>query len=161
MSRPPSNLLVLIFLFISMKKSFVLLTALALAATGAFAQTASVAPAAPAMALRGHHKMKSPEKMADQRSHKMAQQLGLSADQQRQLAAALLTERQAMTSTTPVPADRQAMHRAMQTSHSQYEAQVKIILTPDQYTKYTAMQQQRHNQMRAKRQQRMGMSPSN
>ena len=105
--------------------------------------------------------MKSPEKMADQRSHKMAQQLGLSADQQRQLAAALLTERQAMTSTTPVPADRQAMHRAMQASHSQYEAQVKTILTPDQYTKYTAMQQQRHNQMRAKRQQRMGMSPSN
>ena len=143
-----------------MKKSLVLFAALTLAAAGAFAQTAPVAaPAAPPMAMHGHHKMQSPEKMADHRSQKMAQQLGLSADQQHQLAAALLAERQAMTTTAPGPADRRAMHQAMQATHAQYEAQVKTILTPDQYAQYTAMQQQRHDEQRAQRQQRTGVSP--
>ncbi len=141
-----------------MKNSCLLLAALAFSTVGAFAQTAP-APAAPAMAMHGPHKMQSPEKMAAHRSQKMAQQLGLSADQQHQLAAALLAERQAMTTTSPAPADRQAMHQAMQAGHAQYEAQVKTILTPDQYTKYTAMQQQRHDQRRAQRQQRTGVSP--
>ncbi len=147
-----------------MEKSLALLAALALAATGAFAQTAppmsAPVPAAPPMALKGHHKMKSPEQMAAHRSQKMAQQLGLSADQQQKLSAALLAERQAMTATAPAPADRQALHQAMQANHARYEAQVKAILTPDQYTRYTAMQQQRHDQMRAKHQQRTGTAPS-
>lgn len=141
-----------------MKNPRLLLAALALTATGAFAQTAP-APAAPPMAIPRHHKMQSPEKMAAHRSQKMAQQLGLSADQQHQLAAALLAERQAMTATAPAPADRQALHQAMQAGHAQYEAQVKTILTPDQYARYTAMQQQRHDQRRAQRQQRTGVSP--
>ncbi len=141
-----------------MKKSFVLFAALSFAATSAFAQTTpATAPTAPPMAMKGHHKMKSPEKMADQRSQKMAQQLGLSADQQSQLRAALLAERQAMTGTAA--ADRHAMHHAMQDNHARYEAQVKTILTPDQYTRYTAMQQQKRTEMHAKRQQRAGATP--
>lgn len=147
-----------------MKKSLALFAALALAATGAFAQTtpppAAPAPGPPPMALQGR-KMQSPEKMADHRSRKMAQQLGPSAGQQAQLRAALLAERQAMTSTAPgAPADRRALHRAMQANHAQYEAQVKAILTPDQFTQYTAMQQHR-DEARAKRQQRMGLAPTN
>lgn len=145
-----------------MNKSLVLFAALALATTGAFAQTAPPATApAPPMAHKGHHKMKSPEQMAARRSQKMAQQLGLSPDQQSRLQAALLAERQGMTAVAPAPADRKAMHQAMQANHAQYEAQVQAILTPAQLTQYTAMQQQKRTEAKAKRQQRTSSAPNN
>ena len=164
--RPRSNPLALIPLLTAMKKSLALFAALALAATGAFAQTtppsAAPAPAGPPLSTQRPHKVQSPEKMAAHRSRKLAQQLGLNADQQSRLQAALLAERQAMTSTAPgAPADRKAMHRAMQANHAQYEAQVRTILTPDQYTQYTALEQQHRADARAKRQQRIGMAPGN
>lgn len=141
-----------------MKNPLILLAALVLTAPGAFAQTSALAAPAPVV-LKSHHRMVPPEEMASHRSQKMAQQLGLSADQQSQLAAALLAERRAMTATAPAPADRRALHQAMQANHAQYEAQVKTILTPDQYARYTAMQQRRRDQHRAQRQQRTGVSP--
>lgn len=145
-----------------MNKSLALLAALALATTSAFAQT-TPPPAAPAppMARQGPHKMKSPEQMAARRSQKMAQQLGLSPGQQSRLQAALLAERQGMTAASPAPADRKALHQAMQANHAQYEAQVQAILTPAQFTQYTAMQQQKRTEMKAKRQQRTGLAPNN
>ncbi|MFD1466898.1 hypothetical protein ACFQ48_01580 [Hymenobacter caeli] len=152
-----------------MKKSLALFTALALAATGALAQTtpppaaaADPAPAGPPTALQSPRRMVPPEQMAGRRSQKLARQLGLSADQQSRLQAALLAERQAMTSTAPGgPADRRTMHRAMQANHAQYEAQVRTILTPDQYSQFTALEQQHRADAQAKRQQRVGMAPSN
>ncbi|TPG72040.1 hypothetical protein [Hymenobacter nivis] len=146
-----------------MNKSLALLAALALATTTAFAQTAPpAAPTAPPMARRGPHKMKSPEQMAARRSQKMAQQLGLSPDQQSRLQAALLAERQGMTAATgPAPADRKALHQAMQANHAQYEAQVQAILTPAQRTQYTALQEQKRAEHKAKRQQRTGLAPNN
>jgi|GEM_PF-6023695 len=144
-----------------MLKPLALLAALALTTTGAFAQTTSPpAATAPPMASKGPHKMKSPEQMAARRSQKMAQQLGLSPDQQSRLQAALLAERQGMTA-TPAPADRKALHQAMQTNHAQYEAQVQAILTHTQFTQYTALQQQKRTEAKAKRQQRMGLAPNN
>lgn len=146
-----------------MNKSLALYVALALATTGAFAQTAPPAAApAPPMARKGPHKMKSPEQMAARRSQKMAQQLSLSPDQQSRLQAALLAERQGMTAATgPPPADRKALHQAMQANHAQYEAQVQAILTPAQFTQYTAMQQQKHTEAKARRQQRTSLAPNN
>ncbi|OGX90468.1 hypothetical protein [Hymenobacter coccineus] len=144
-----------------MFKSLALLAALALATPSAFAQTAPAAPMAHQGRHKGPHKMKSPEQMAARRSQKMAQQLGLSPDQQSRLQAALLAERQGMTAVSPAPADRKALHQAMKANHAQYEAQVQAILTPAQRTQYTAMQQQKRTEMKAKRQQRTGLAPNN
>lgn len=152
-----------------MKKSLALFAALALAATSAFAQTtpppaasAYPAPAGPPPALPGPRRPVPPEQMAARRSQKLAQQLGLNADQQSRLQAALLAERQAMTSPAPgAPVNRRALHRAMQANHARYEAQVRTILTPDQYAQFTAMEQQHRADARAKRQQRMGAAPAN
>ncbi|MGI4885152.1 MAG: hypothetical protein ACRYFR_09360 [Janthinobacterium lividum] len=136
-----------------MTKPLALLAALALATTGAFAQAAPPAgSAAPPVALKSHHRMKPPQQMA--------QQLGLTPDQQSRLQAALLAERQGMTAAAPPPADRQALRQAMQANHAQYEAQVQAILTPAQFAQYTAVQQQKRTGMKAKRQQRMVLAPS-
>ena len=68
-----------------MKKTLLLLVALAFATAGpGFAQTAPAAKAHPAKAP------KTPAQKADRRAGKMAQELGLSADQEAQVEQLLL-----------------------------------------------------------------------
>ncbi|MDO7847547.1 hypothetical protein Q5H92_14350 [Hymenobacter sp. M29] len=126
-----------------MKKTLMLLAALAFTTAGtSFAQTA---PATTTTKVKMHggkggHGPKDPAKMADHKAGKMAKELGLNADQEakvEQLFLARQQENQALKA--KYGADRNAARTEMKASHEKYEAQLKSILTPDQYAKFDKM----------------------
>ena len=120
-----------------MKKSLLLLAALAFAAGPSFAQTA---PAATAKVKthpggKGHHK--DPARKADQKAAKMAKELGLSADQEAKMEQLLLARQQETAAfKTKYGADKNAGRAEMKASHEKYNAQLKAILTPEQFAKF-------------------------
>ncbi|UOQ96283.1 DUF4890 domain-containing protein [Hymenobacter sp. 5317J-9] len=123
-----------------MKKTLMLLAALAFTTAGtSFAQTAPAATA-PAKMHHGKGGHKDPAKKADQHAAKMAKELGLTADQEtkvEQLMLARQQETQALK--TKYAANKTAGRAEMKASHEKYEAQLKSILTPEQYAKFDQM----------------------
>ncbi|MGI4885300.1 MAG: hypothetical protein ACRYFR_10115 [Janthinobacterium lividum] len=89
----------------------------------------------------------SPEQMAARQSERMTKELGLNADQTtkvQQIMAARDQEMQAMRGQMQGgTATREQMRDQMMAGRTKYDAQFKAVLTPDQYTKYTAMQAER------------------
>ncbi|TPG72203.1 Spy/CpxP family protein refolding chaperone [Hymenobacter nivis] len=130
------------------KYMFPLLAAFALTIGAASAQTTPPAGGRP-----------SPEQMAARQSERMTQELGLSADQTnkvQQIMAARDQEMQAMRGQMQGgTATREQMRDQMMAGRTKYDAQFKTVLTPDQYTKYTAMQAERMQRGRGGR----GMGP--
>lgn len=134
-----------------MKKSLLLLAALAFTAAGpSFAQTA---PAATTKARthqggKGHHK--DPARKADQKAAKMAKELGLSADQEAKIEQLMLARQQETAAfKTKYGADKNAGRAEMKASHDKYNAQLKAILTPEQFAKFGQLKQAHrgHGQM--------------
>ncbi len=131
-----------------MKKSLLLLAALAFATTS-FAQTT------PTTQLPTHrvHRMgqgqpKSPEQRADRHTAMLTKKLSLTADQQpkvRQILLAQAQEGQALKAKYPDKEQRKAHRDEMKASHAKYQAQLQGVLSADQYGKLTAMQQERHH----------------
>ncbi|MDJ0365295.1 hypothetical protein QMK33_09025 [Hymenobacter sp. H14-R3] len=122
-----------------MKKFLLPLLALALSATAASAQ---VAPGQDAT-----RSQRTPEEMASHQTQGLTKQLGLSADQSAKVQQIMLTRDQdmlAMRSQTQAgPGDRKQMRAQMMAGRTKYDDQLKAVLTPDQFTKYTAMQANR------------------
>lgn len=111
----------------------------------AFALTASVANAQgipPQDAGRP-----SPEQMAARQSGRMTKELGLNADQATEVQQIMTTRDQEMQAMRGQmqggTATREQMRDQMMAGRTKYDAQFKAVLTPDQYTKYTAMQAER------------------
>ena len=125
-----------------MKKSLFLLAALAFATAGtSFAQTA---PTAPAKHTR-QHAPKDPAKMADHKASKMAKELGLTADQETKVEQLLLARQQETAALkAKYGTDRNAGRAEMKAAHEKYAAQLKTILTPEQYAKFDQMKDQHH-----------------
>ena len=127
-----------------MKKTLFLLAALAFATAGpSFAQTAAVkATGTNAQQTARHYQQgpKDPAKMADHRAGKMAKELGLNADQEAKVEQLLLARQQENTALKArYGADRKAGRPEMKAAHDRYEAQLKSILTPEQFAKFDKM----------------------
>ena len=78
----------------------------------------------------------------------MTEELGLNANQTAKVQQILLTrgqEMQAMRSQAQGGGDRSQMREQMQANRTKYEAQFNAVLTPEQYTKFSAMQADRMN----------------
>ncbi|MBF9222070.1 Spy/CpxP family protein refolding chaperone [Hymenobacter ruricola] len=97
---------------------------------------------------RGYGRMQgSPEEMAKRQTERMTQELGLSADQAAKVQQIMIARGQEMQAMRGQGqgGDREAMRTQMQANREKYDGQFKEVLTPEQYTKYTAMQAERMN----------------
>ena len=124
-----------------MKKFLLPLLALVLTITAASAQ--EVQPEMGAMQGRGPRR--SPDEMVAMQTKRLTKELSLTPDQAAKVQQILLTrmqDRQAMRGQLQ-SGDRSQMRDQMQANRAKYEEQFKGVLTPDQYTKFTAMEQQR------------------
>lgn len=130
-----------------MKKSLLLLAAMAFA-TASFAQTVPApTPAQTAQAHHGKHahQPKTPEQRADHRTAMLTKKLSLTAAQQPQVHQILLAqaqEGQALEAQYPTQEQRQARHQAMRAGRAKYQAQLQGVLSADQYGKLQAMRQE-------------------
>ncbi|MDB5233757.1 MAG: hypothetical protein JWR44_750 [Hymenobacter sp.] len=127
-----------------MKKSL-LLAALVFAAAPGFAQT--VSPTVPATAQQ-------PDPMVERRAQYLAKELGLSADQLARLGPILQAQRQdmqAMRNRVTTGGRQRGTGADLKNSQARYLEQIKAVLTPAQYTRFTAMQEEQREKMRARR----------
>ena len=121
-----------------MKKLLILLAAVALTAGNASAQTATPTP----RSANGRPEPATPEQLAD----RLTKQLALSADQRIQIVSleqARRAEMQTMRGQMQPGGDRTAVRQTMQTARDKYDAQLKGILTADQYTQYSQQREER------------------
>ena len=118
-----------------MKKTLLLLAALAFTTAGtAFAQTA---PAPTATHEARKQAPKSPAQRADHHASKMAKELGLNADQEAKVEQLLLARQQeAAALKTKYAANRKAGRPEMKAAYDRYEAQFKTIFTAEQFAKF-------------------------
>ncbi|OON68902.1 hypothetical protein [Hymenobacter sp. CRA2] len=134
-----------------MKKMLLLLTAAALSFTATQAQTI---PAADNGGFQGRgmgygqgRQQRTPEQRADMQTQRLTNQLALSADQQTKVRAIYLAQANefdaARAQMTPGSMDRDAMRQKMQEGRTRYDEQLKAVLTPEQFTKYTAQREDR------------------
>ena len=136
-----------------MKKTLVMLAAAALTIGAASAQTTMPADAGttarPGQYGRGNRAGQAnltPEQRADRQAQRLTKELSLSADQTekiKQMELARGQEMQALRGQASTGDDRATMRQTMQTMRTKYDTQLKDILTPDQYTKYGQMQDNR------------------
>ncbi len=149
-----------------MKKTLILLAALALATAGsAFAQTPDQVPAVKATgsdasqnALHLHQTAKlrqgpaqaaTPTQKADRHAGKMAKELGLNADQEAKVEKLMLARQQETAALkAKYGADKKAGRTEMKAAHDRYETQLKAILTPEQYAKMGQMKAEHHDKMK-------------
>ena len=124
---------------------------LPLFAAFAFTVGTATAQTAPAMAqapMQQGRPMPSPEQMAAHQTERLTKELNLNADQTgkvQQIMQQRAQDMQAMRGQHESGASRDQLHGQMKANRAKYDDQFKAVLTPDQYTKYTAMQQQRHH----------------
>ena len=126
-----------------MKKFLLPLLALALSATAASAQ---MGPG------QGGRPQRTPEEMAARQTEGLTKQLGLSADQSAKVQQIMLARDQEMMAMRGQmqagTGDRKQMREQMMAGRTKYEDQLKAVLTPDQFNKYTAMQANRRERGR-------------
>jgi Spy/CpxP family protein refolding chaperone len=139
-----------------MKKTLVLLAALAATATTSFAQAPASSGPAPAAQANGRSQS-SPEQQAERRAQYLAKELNLSADQQARLQPILLAQRQEMMSFRDktgagTRGSRQGMGQQLKASQAKYEEQIRAVLTPEQFAKFDEMKDDRREQFREQRQ---------
>jgi protein CpxP len=123
-----------------MKKLLLPLLALVLSATAASAQMAP--------AQGGGRQVHSPEEMATRQTEGLTKRLGLSADQSAKVQQIMLDrdkEMMAMRGQVQAGTDRAQLREQMQANRAKYDDQLKQVLTPDQFTQYTAMQANRRH----------------
>ncbi|WP_139922930.1 hypothetical protein [Hymenobacter sp. DG01] len=143
-----------------MKKILVLLAAFSLSAAAVSAQT-TPAKAAYGQHQKGNKPAKTPEQRADHAAQSLAKKLSLSAaqtEQVRQLNLARFQELQAKRTQVATAADKKQRHQAMKASKDRYEAQLKQILSAEQYTKYAQLQAEKQAKRKAHQGQRQAKS---
>ena len=126
-----------------MKSFLIPLLALTLTVGTVAAQSTQTPAAGTAKEGRRTHKQHSPEEMATRQSQHMSKKLGLSTDQTARVKQIFLTrgqEMQAFRSQAKTAANRDQFREQMKANRTKYDAQLKQVLTADQYTKYTAFQ---------------------
>jgi Spy/CpxP family protein refolding chaperone len=143
-----------------MKKTLILLAALAFTSAGtSFAQTAApAATQATKMKAKQNKPKKSPQQKADHGAAKMAKELGLNADQEARIEKILLARQQEL---KPLKEkygqDRKAGQSEMKAVKDRYKAQIKEVLTAEQYAKYEQLKDDQKGKGRAQGQGKMKM----
>ncbi|MBX0290160.1 DUF4890 domain-containing protein [Hymenobacter sp. HSC-4F20] len=143
-----------------MKKLLVLFAAFSFSAAAASAQTTPV-KAPHAQHQKGTKTAKTPEQRAEQKAKSLSQKLGLSAsqtEQVRQLNLARFQEMQAKRTQVATAANKQQRHQEMKASKDRYEAQLKQILSAEQYTKYAQLQAEKQAKHKGQHQPRKARS---
>lgn len=136
-----------------MKKMLALLTAVILAAGSVSAQTAATPMARPDGMAQDRPNM-TPEQRADFLTQRLTKQLSLSAEQTPKVRAIALAQAQEMQNlrTRYATADtRQGMGQELKTAQEKTDAQLKQVLTADQYTRYTQLRENRMDKHQNKR----------
>ncbi len=121
-----------------MKKFLLPLLAIALSATAASAQT-TPAPA-------DGRATRTPEEMAARQTEGLTKQLTLSADQSVKVQQIMLDRDKqmlALRSQMQAGTDRSQLREQMQATRAKSDDQLKQVLTPEQFTQYTALQASR------------------
>ncbi len=122
-----------------MKKFLLPLLALALSTTAASAQMAP--------GQDGGRPQRTPDEMAARQTQGLTKQLALSAEQTAKVQQIMLARDQEMLAMRGQmqagTADRSQMRDQMMAGRAKYDDQLKAVLTPDQFTKYTTMQANR------------------
>ena len=100
---------------------------------------------APASAFNTHFvqqgPMGTPQERAENLTKRMNEVLTLTAEQNtkiQEINVKRFTEQQAMREKMQAGGDREAMRTQMQALTQKYNAEYKLVLTPEQYTKYEA-----------------------
>lgn len=128
-----------------MKKMLILLAAFTLTAGAASAQTQA---AKPARAQRGQMANKTPEQRAEARTAQLSKSLALNAVQTEKVRQLNLAQAQEMKAVrTKNAANRQEAKAA----RDRHEAQLKAVLTADQYAKYDEQRTEKMNKHKDKR----------
>ena len=138
------------------KLLFPLLAGFALTAGTAAAQT-TTPDAMPSIAQdRGNGRLPgTPEEMAQRQAKHLSKELALTADQTPKMQAILLArtqETQALRAQAHDGSNRGQLRGQLQATRAKYDAQFKAVLTPEQYTKFTALQADRLERAREMRQ---------
>ncbi|MDO7877513.1 hypothetical protein Q5H93_22430 [Hymenobacter sp. ASUV-10] len=127
-----------------MKKTFVILAALACAtAAPSFAQTRM----APVGAT------KTPAERAERQTQALTKQLGLSPEQEPKVESILqaqMTDLQALNEKYPA-GNRRGLGPELKASKAKYDEQLKAVLTPEQFAKLEQLRQERMQKMRDRR----------
>ncbi|GAC1369298.1 MAG: hypothetical protein NVS3B25_05850 [Hymenobacter sp.] len=136
-----------------MKKNLLLLAALSLtAASTTFAQAPVKTTGSDANQNALHQTLtpkgpgqKTPAQKADHKAGKMAKELGLTADQEARVERLVLArEQETAALKAKYSADKKAGRPEMKAAHDRYEAQLKAILTPEQYIKFGQLKDEHH-----------------
>jgi protein CpxP len=136
-----------------MKKTLLLLAALALTTAAAHAQTTPTnAQASPTAPLTDRGALNSPEQQAQNQANLLAKELSLTPEQQTRVQQAFTASRQERQATLQkAGGNRRAMAQAMRADRDKLETHLKGILTPAQFTKYQQLIAQRREQIRERR----------
>ena len=127
-----------------MKKTLFLLAALALTTAGT--SIAQTTPAATPMHKARKQAPKLPAQKADRQAGKMANELGLNADQEAKVEQLLLARQQESAALkTKYAANKKAARPEMKAAHDRYEAQMKTILSAEQYAKFQLKKDEHHD----------------
>ncbi|RSK42271.1 hypothetical protein [Hymenobacter perfusus] len=130
-----------------------LLTAVMLAAGSVSAQTAAAPMARPDGTAQDRPNM-TPEQRADFQTQRLIKQLSLSTEQTPKVRAIALAQAQEMQNlrTKYATADtRQGMGQELKSAQEKTDAQLKDVLTADQYTRYTQLRENRMDKHQNKR----------
>jgi Spy/CpxP family protein refolding chaperone len=124
-----------------MKKTLLLFAALGFATAGAgFAQTTTTAAPNTKMKAKQDKPKKTPEQKADKGASKMARELGLNPDQEARVEQILLARQQEMQRLkAKYGQDRKAGQADVKAAKTRYNAQLKEVLTADQFAKYNQL----------------------
>lgn len=134
-----------------MKKILVLLAAFSISAGVASAQTAAQTKLK-AKTERTDKAHKTPEQKAEHAAKRLAEKLNLSAEQTekvRQLHLARYQQVQAKRAQQATAGKSKEQRHALKGEKAQYEAQLKQILTADQYAKYAQLRAEKAEKHKA------------
>ena len=134
------------------KLLFPLFAVFALTVRTAAAQATTPDANASAMLGRGGRMQGSPEEMAERQAERLTKELGLTANQTTKVQAILLARTQEMQAMRGQARDgsgnRGQMREQMLAGRAKYDAQLREVLAPEQYTKFTALQADRMERAR-------------
>lgn len=146
-----------------MKKLIAVLSLGMLVAGSSYAQTTTPQkdqkPRSEYRGANGDRVQKTPEEMAQMKTDRMAQKLELNASQKNQLQALNLRHAQEMKAMREshkaagekTAEDRAKMQEARKASHDNWQAELKSILTTEQFAKYEADHDEMKSSMKHKR----------
>lgn len=130
-----------------MKKLLLLLAACAATAGTAAAQAPASTPAPVGTTA-------APDQLAQRRAQYLAKELGLTADQQTRLGPILMAQRQQLQllrEQRTTGGRKQGTAQDLKASESRADEQIKTVLTPEQFTKFSQMRDEQREKMRERR----------